>query len=71
MSVARFAVLAGELLLKERRPLAAIKDNMFMCCCVHMLSLELLAGSVVREEKDDMLKAGWKKAQWLEKSVSQ
>jgi len=26
VSVARFAVLAGELLLKERRPLAAIKD---------------------------------------------
>lgn len=43
---------------------------MFMCFCVHMLSLELLAGSVVREEKDDTLKAGWKKAQ-LEKSVSQ
>lgn len=65
MSVTQFAVLAGELLLKERRPLAAIKDNMFMCFYVRKLSLELLAGSVVREEKDDMLKAGWKKAQWL------
>ena len=71
VSVTQFAVLAGELLLKERRPLAAIKDNMFMCFYVHKLSLELLAGSVVREEKDDMLKAGWKKEQWLEKSVSQ